>query len=118
ARARCARRPRPRLFEQLGPPLDQRRCAKDKPIWITETGVGGPDVGGDRTGGPAPLRRACRALAAALRRWDVDPRVAAAFQYTFRDDPAFPVGLADAGLTRTWPAYDEWPGIGGGPAPG
>ena len=52
----------------------------------------------------------------------LDPRVEAAFQYTFRDDPAFPVGLADAGLTRTWPAYDEWLAWGGdrpaaGPAP-
>jgi len=107
-----------RPVEQLEAALDQRPCAKDKPIWITETGVGGPDVGGDRTGGLATLRRDCRALDAALRRWDVDPRVAAAFQYTFRDDPAFPVGLADAGLTRTWPAYDEWLAWGGDRAPG
>ena len=102
--------------------LDRRPCARDKPIWVTETGVGGPDVGGERTGGLASLRNDCRALDAALRRWDVDPRVEAAFQYTFRDDPAFPVGLADVGLTRTWPAYDEWLAWGGdrpagGPAP-
>jgi hypothetical protein len=103
--------------EQLEAALDQRPCAKDKPIWITETGVGGPDVGGERTGGLASLRRDCRALDEALRRWDIDPRVEAAFQYTFRDDPAFPVGLADAGLTRTWPAYDEWLAWGGDRAP-
>jgi len=103
--------------EQLEAALDKRPCTKDKPIWITETGVGGPDVGGERTGGLASLRRDCRALDAALRRWNGDPRVAAAFQYTFRDDPAFPVGLADAGLTRTWPAYDEWLAWGGARAP-
>jgi hypothetical protein len=106
-----------RPVEQLEAALDERPCAKDKPIWITETGVGGKDVGGDRTGGLATLRRDCRALDAALRRWDLDPRVEAAFQYTFRDDPAFPVGLADAGLTRTWPAYDEWLAWGGDRAP-
>ena len=108
--------------DQLEAALDRRPCARDKPIWVTETGVGGPDVGGERSGGLASLRRDCRALDAALRWWDVDPRVQAAFQYTFRDDPAFPVGLADAGLTRTWPAYDEWLAWGGdrpagGPAP-
>jgi hypothetical protein len=31
-----------------------------------------------------------------------------AFQYTFREDTAYPVGLADPGLTRTYPAYDLW----------
>ena len=109
--------------DQLEAALDRRPCARDKPIWVTETGVGGPRR--RRRAQPAAsasLRRDCRALDAALRRWDVDPRVEAAFQYTFRDDPAFPVGLADAGLTRTWPAYDEWLAWGGdrpagGPAP-
>ena len=99
--------------EQLEAALDRRPCARDKPIWVTETGVGGSDVGGPRTGGLATLRRDCRALDDALRRWDRDPRVQAAFQYTFRDDPSFPVGLADVGLTRTWPAYDEWLAWGG-----
>jgi hypothetical protein len=103
--------------EQLEAALDRFPCANDKPIWITETGVGGPDVGGERTGGLASLRRDCRALDEALRRWSLDPRVEAAFQYTFRDDPAFPVGLADAGLTRTWPAYDEWLAWGGARPP-
>jgi hypothetical protein len=108
-RAESARRP----VEQLEAVLATRPCTAGKPIWVTETGVGGPDVGGPRTGGLASLRRDCRALDAALRRWDLDPRVQAAFQYTFRDDPAFPVGLADAGLRHTWPAYDEWLAWGG-----
>jgi hypothetical protein len=118
-RPESARRP----VAQLEAALATRPCTAGKPIWVTETGVGGPDVGGPRTGGLASLRRDCRALDAALRRWDLDPRVQAAFQYTFRDDPAFPVGLADAGLTHTWPAYDEWLAWGGdrppsAPAPG
>ncbi|MCW2995444.1 MAG: hypothetical protein JWQ18_2939, partial [Conexibacter sp.] len=41
-------------------------------------------------------------------RWAADPRVDAAFQYTFREDTAYPVGLADAGLTRLYPTYDLW----------
>ncbi|MEA2254344.1 MAG: hypothetical protein QOG35_389 [Solirubrobacteraceae bacterium] len=93
--------------------LDRRPCTAGKPIWITETGVGGPHVGDDRTSSPAGIRRDCRALDAALRRWDDDPRVQAAFQYTFRDDPVFPVGLADVGLTRTWPVYDLFKAWGG-----
>ena len=57
-----------------------------------------------------------------LRRWNDDPRVDAVFQYTFRDDPVFPVGLADAKLTKAWPAYDLFKAWGGerkpdGPAP-
>jgi hypothetical protein len=103
---------------QLEAALDRRPCAQGKPIWVTETGVGGPDVGGPRRGGLRTLRRDCRALDSALRRWDLDPRVEAAFQYTFRDDPAFPVGLADVGLTRAWPAYDLWLAWGGDREPG
>ena len=50
----------------------------------------------------------CRALDAALRAWAADPRVDAAFQYTFREDDAFQVGLADAELTHLRPAYAAW----------
>ena len=66
-------------------------------VWITETGA---DPGDGRAG--------CRALGAALRRWSDDPRVDAAFQYTFREDTEFRVGLADAALTRLRPAYKAW----------
>jgi hypothetical protein len=48
------------------------------------------------------------ALAGQLRRWHADPRVGAAFQYTFREDPAFPVGLATADLSRLYPTYSLW----------
>jgi hypothetical protein len=56
-------------------------------------------------------------MAATLARWRRDPRVTVAFQYSFRDDPVFPVGLADTSLTRTWPAYDLWRAWGGGRPP-
>ena len=102
--------------------LDKRPCAHDKPIWVTETGVGGPHVGDERSPSAKATRADCQALNVALRRWNDDPRVDAAFQYTFRDDPVFPVGLVDARLTHTWPAYDLLKAWGGdrkpdGPAP-
>jgi hypothetical protein len=93
--------------------LDRRPCARGRPLWVTETGVGDAHFGGHRTGGPDARRADCRALDAALRRWDADPRVDAAIQYTFRDDPAFPVGVADAALTKAWPSYDLWLAWGG-----
>ncbi len=98
---------------QLERALADRPCAAGKPLWVTETGVGGAHVGDRRSGGPATQRADCRAMATALARWRRDPRVTAAFQYTFRDDPVFPVGLVDAALTRTWPAYHLWRAWGG-----
>jgi len=67
------------------------------PVWVTETGVAAGSG-----------ERGCRALAGALRAWADDPRVEAAFQYTFREDDAFRVGLADAELTELRPAYAAW----------
>jgi hypothetical protein len=88
--------------------LDARPCTRGAHIWVTETGVGGDDPGGARPTGDAALRAQCRAQDAKLRQWAQDPRVDAAFQYTFREDAAYPVGLADAGLTRAYPTYDLW----------
>jgi hypothetical protein len=85
--------------------LDARPCARKTPIWITETGVGGLHAGDERRTGDVSLRAQCTTLDAQLRQWLRDPRIRAAFQYSFREDPAFPVGLADAGLTRTYPTY-------------
>jgi hypothetical protein len=34
--------------------------------------------------------------------------VQAAFQYTFREDDLFPVGLVDPALTRVYQPYDAW----------
>ena len=88
--------------------LDARPCTKGAHIWVTETGVGGDDPGAARPTDDPSLRAQCRAQDAALRRWAGDPRVDAAFQYTFREDTAYPVGLADARLTRSYPTYDLW----------
>jgi hypothetical protein len=95
--------------------LDARPCTRGAHIWVTETGVGGDDPGGDRPADDASLRAQCRAQDAKLRQWADDPRVDAAFQYTFREDSAYPVGLADAGLTRTYPTYDLWAAWGARP---
>jgi hypothetical protein len=43
-----------------------------------------------------------------LRRWYLDPKVDVAFQYTIREDPAYPVGLADDRLTRAYPVFELW----------
>lgn len=92
--------------DELEEALDRRPCTRGKPIWVTETGVGGRHAGDNRSDRPAGLRADCRAFNTALARWLRDPRVDVAFQYTVRDDPAFPVGLTDATLTRKWPTYD------------
>jgi hypothetical protein len=102
--------------------LHARPCANKIPLWITETGIGGPHAGDDRPTGPEALKEQCRALHSQLKRWYEDPRIQAAFQYTFREDSTFPVGLADAGLTRAYPTYDllkAWAGdrAPDGPAP-
>jgi hypothetical protein len=84
-----------------------RRCPGARiPVWITETGIGGPRAGQSRSTGARSLRRQCLAYHRQLLAWHEDPEVQAAIQYTFREDSAFPVGLADAGLTRTYPTYD------------
>ena len=93
--------------------LDRRACTRGKPIWVTESGVGGPHVGDERSVKDEKIRADCQALNVTLRRWNRDPRVDAVFQYTFRDDPVFPVGLVDAPLTKAWPAYDLFKAWGG-----
>jgi hypothetical protein len=93
----------------LGAALDARGgCAAVARIWVTESGAGAPKPGRARTGAPGEEQVACRALAAQVLRWEAEPRVGAIFQYTFRDDPAFPVGLASADLSRLAPVYGMW----------
>jgi hypothetical protein len=102
------------LLASLERALDARGCpGPPKRIWITETGVGGPKPGGPRPHDPDALRGQCRAMAAALRSWYDDLRVDAAFQFTFREDDHYPVGLADVNLTRAFPTYDLWRAWGG-----
>ena len=83
-------------------------CGAAPRIWVTESGAGAPEPGRARGGEKAEEADACQALAGQLLAWRQDPRVAAVFQYEFRDDPAFPVGLADAGLARTNADYRLW----------
>jgi hypothetical protein len=96
------------LLAGLKRSLAAKRCARPLRIWITETGVGGERAGLERSTDPAQLAAGCRAMARALRSWYADPRVDAAFQYTFRQADGFPVGLADQGLTTPFPTYDLW----------
>ncbi|MDX8152970.1 hypothetical protein SK069_15330 [Patulibacter brassicae] len=88
--------------------LDRRRCLDGVPAWITETGVGAPRAGGARDASGTILRAECRLMHQQLVRWYHAPRVAAAFQYSVREDRAFPVGLLDERLRRTFPVADVW----------
>jgi hypothetical protein len=88
--------------------LAERACTRDLPLWVTETGVGGGRPGDERPTGAAQLARQCAAQAARLERWAADPRVAAAFQYLFREDTAYPVGLADPALQVLYPTHALW----------
>jgi hypothetical protein len=89
--------------------LDARgACGRNARIWVTEAGAGAPHPGRPRPPGSADERAGCLALARQLERWRADPRVGAVFQYTFREDPAFPVGLISPSLTHLYPAYHLW----------
>ena len=92
-------------------------CKKKHVVWMTETGVGAPHAGQDkRTTAPAE-RRACRQLHRRLVQWYDDPRVTAAFQYTFREDDVFRTGLVTTSLDRAFPVLKEWQAWGGTRAP-
>jgi hypothetical protein len=88
--------------------LAERPCTRAVPVWVTETGVGGARSGTTRATDAPALGAQCAAQAARLERWNADPRVQAAFQYSFREDTAYPVGLADARLTTLYPTYALW----------
>ncbi|MDQ3849392.1 MAG: hypothetical protein M3296_02080, partial [Actinomycetota bacterium] len=80
--------------------LRARGCPKR--IWITETGT---------------FDHRCAGMAAALGGWAHDPRVDAAFQYTFREDSSYPVGLADPALREAYGAYRAWRAFAGPSGP-
>ena len=101
-------RAQPDAVGELGRVLDERPCTSDKPIWVTETGVGGARAGAQRSLRTPSLAAQCAAQAALLERLDADPRVQAAFQFSLRDDPAYPVGLFDPQLTRSYPTLALW----------
>jgi hypothetical protein len=99
------------LIDPISSALAARNCPKQ--LWLTETGVGAPHTNEPRPTDPARQLAECRAMQAAMRSWADDPRVDAAFQYTFREDPVFRVGLADSALTRLYSAYPVWQAWGG-----
>jgi hypothetical protein len=89
--------------------LDARgACGRDARIWVTEAGAGASHPGRPRPAAAADEQAGCLALAEQLRRWHSDPRVGAVFQYTFREDPDFPVGLSSADLSHVYPTYRLW----------
>jgi hypothetical protein len=94
--------------DALASAVRARGCDRVPPIWITETGVGPADVGLANARPTASDRRGCRELHARLAAWWRDPRVAAAFQYTFREDPLFRTGLVSADLADTRPSLRAW----------
>jgi hypothetical protein len=83
-------------------------CGARARVWVTEAGAGAPHAGQPRVGGAPGEREGCLALAGQLRRWSPDPRVEAIFQYSFRDDPLFPVGLLSADLAHVRADYRLW----------
>ncbi len=92
--------------------LDARPCTRGARIWVDETGAGNIHGNGE----PSRMT-ACATLANDLARWSADARIDAAFQYTVRDDPYFPVGLLDAQLTHAWPSLGVWSALGAGRLP-
>jgi hypothetical protein len=88
-------------------------CAKKHVVWMTETGVGQPHAGQDKRTSASSQRAACRQLHRRLVDWYKDPRVTAAFQYTFREDDIFRTGLVSTSLDRAFPALREWQAWGG-----
>jgi hypothetical protein len=97
--------------------LAARGCPRVPPVWITETGVGAVDTRFALTRGIRSETEGCHRLHEALVRWWRDPRVSAAFQYTFREDNLFRVGLVSTDLRRALPALGEWQAWGARPGP-
>jgi hypothetical protein len=97
----------------------KKGCGTVPPIWITETGAGGTRIGASRGTSAKAQTRACRAMARQLQDWYADPRVAAAFQYTLREDDLFPVGLVTPDLAAAYPTLALWTkwGLGARPDP-
>ena len=109
--ARLRRRARPgRAVEQRA--RRHRAAPRAHAVWITETGVGAPHAGGAAPRGSRSRARGCRALHDALMQLVRDPRVTAAFQYTFREDDMFPTGLVTTDLTAARPVLARVAGVG------
>jgi hypothetical protein len=98
--------PLPDPVKALEAALDARgACGRAAEVWVTEAGAGAAHPGWPRRAGAADEQAGCLALARQLETWHSDPRVGAVLQYTFREDPAFPVGLISADLSHLYPTY-------------
>ena len=89
--------------------LDAHGCEHPHAVWLTETGLG-TAVARPPADTPPPQDRpdACTRLHGWLLRWYEHPRVTAALQYTFREDPAFRTGLVPAAMDRAYPTLRPW----------
>ena len=96
----------------------RHRCETRPEVWITETGAGFPPPDLSVARASASRIAACHALDARLREWHRDSRVGAAFQYTFREDDLFRVGLASTSLDEAFPTLRLWQAWGGAREPG
>ena len=99
-------------------PLDikgasSHHCKQKHVVWMTETGAGAPHSGQAKGTSSAAELRSCRQLHKRLKQWYDDPRVTAAFQYTFREDDTFRTGLVTTALDRAFPVLGEWQAWGG-----
>jgi hypothetical protein len=89
--------------------IDARgECGREASVWITEAGAGAPHAGQRRSAAAVEEHEGCVALARQVVGWSRDTRVGAIFQYSFREDTDFPVGLISADLVHVYPAYDLW----------
>jgi len=99
-RANPAAADRRDLFDDVLAALDAKGCPQIKQLWIAETGT---------------FDHRCEAMSTALRAWAYNDRIDAAFQYTFREAHAFPVGLVSPSLRVTYRSYRAWFAFAGGP---
>jgi hypothetical protein len=88
--------------------LAKQRCRQPHAIWMTETGVGAAGLGRKRSPTEKKQRGTCEELHRRLLQWYRDDRVTAAFQYTYREDDVFPVGLVTTDLKDSYPSLQEW----------
>lgn len=89
--------------------IDARgQCGQAASVWVTEAGTGAPHPGRRRGGDPGEAHEGCLALAQQVIDWSRNARVGAIFQYSFREDTDFPVGLLSADLSHVYPAYGMW----------
>ncbi len=99
-RADLAAAPRSGLLDDAIAALDAKACPELKTLWIAETGT---------------FDHRCEAMFSALRTWASSDRIEAAFQYTFRESRAYPVGLVSPSLFDTYGSYRAWLAFAGGP---